>query len=296
MFINNNIKGAIYLVIACIIACLDNVFIHYVGLSGAHIPAAQIFFLKMFSALIFITITIAQKDCRLFKTQCLLLQVTRSILGAAGNYIWVLALTILPLSFAVSLSMASIFFNSLGSVLFFNEKLQLKRVLCTCLGFLGITYFAQQEKVVLGAAVLLPLISAFFLSAASLLIKPITKKDSLLTTMFYLMLTMTLIGLPGAWKTWKVLSMPQTLSLMCLGITYITTMAFLIYAYKIAEVTYISPFKFSKLPLNLSFGFFIFHEHLSTPSLVCLVLIIFSAALLTLFELENTSKSLKKQL
>lgn len=257
--LSDNIKGALLLTLSCLVMCFDNTIIHHFGYSYG-IPAAQIFFLKVCTSLFLVSFVIIYNDRTLFKSYSLGYQLARSCFGAAGNFLWISALTKLPIAYAVCLSMASVFFNYIGSIVFYKEKFNLLRLSCCLIGFLALLSTLKSEHIIFGAAILFPLASSMCFSAASLMIKKVSQTDSVMTTLFYLLLCMTMVSLPNAYHQWQPLSYSSLAPLCFLGLLYLLAQITLISAYKIAEITFISPFKFSKVPANFLIGAFIFHE------------------------------------
>ena len=281
---NDNIKGALLLTLSCLIMCVDNSIIHTFGFYYEGIHSDQIFFIKVSSCLILVTLTILSTDYRLFFSQCLRFQLLRSFFGGIGNLFWIKALTSLPISYAVCLSMASVFFNYIGSIVIYKENYYPARFLCCLFGFAAIASSVRAEHIIFGLPVIFPLCSALCFSFASLIIKKVSQKDHILTTLFYLMVTMTLISLPGAYTHWNPLELNVSLPLSTLGLLYLGAQLCLVQSYKIAEITFISPFKFSKLPVNLLVGFFLFHETPSENSWIPLTVIILSSVFLFILE------------
>ena len=280
-----NLKGASYLTISCLIMCLDNSIIHHFGYQG--IPSSQIFFMKVFSGLLFISCYIFSRDRKLFHTQSPKLQLLRSLFGACGNFLWIYALSHLPLSYAVCLSTSSVFFNYLGSMVIFRESFDWLRLVTCIIGFSSMAFTLKADQIIFGSVIFFPLASALCFSCASLIIKSVSKVDSVITTLFYLLLTMSAVSFLISFQHWQTLDRTTFLLLSSLGFLYLLAQFFLVKAYKIAEITFISPFKFTKLPLNFLVGSFIFHEPLSSERLLPVALILFSAAVLFLSELFN---------
>lgn len=281
----SNIKGATYLTFSCLVMCLDNSIIHHFGYQG--VPSSQIFFIKVFSGLVFISIYLTLTNPALFKTKARSLQILRSLLGACGNFLWIYALTHLPLSYAVCLSTASVFFNYLGSMIVFKESFNWQRFFTCLVGFGAMASTLKNDQIIFGSVIFFPLASALCFSGASLIIKKVSKVDSTLTTLFYLLLTMSCVSFLGSYTYWKTLDLSTLCFLSSLGALYLTAQYFLVKAYKIAEITFISPFKFTKLPINCLVGSFIFHEPISSERTVPITLILLSAGILFLSEVSR---------
>lgn len=274
---SNNLKGAFLLTLSCLIMCLDNSIIHQYGFYHPTVTPAQIFLIKMSSSLLLVTAIILYKDPQLFKSKCLNLQITRAVFGAIGNFFWIKALSGLPLSFAVCLSMSSVFFNYIGSIILFKEALHPERLLCCIIGFLAIASSVKSEQIIFGIFAFCPLLSALNFSCASLIIKKVSQKDHVLTTLFYLLLTMTLLSLPSGVQQWGSISLREFLPLLSLGVFYFFAQVLLVSSYKIGEITFITPFKFAKIPINIIIGLMVFHEIPSKDSILPLTIIIISS-------------------
>jgi drug/metabolite transporter (DMT)-like permease len=256
-FSANNIFGALLILLSSLCSASTNSLTHSLGSS---IPPLQILFIKSFSALIVLCCFLNKKIINIAKTKLFAVQIIKGIAGFMGNWAWIKALQIMPVAQSSAISFSSAFFTSIGGFLFFKEKFIWQIWICIIAGFLGVMIITNPNSTVLGISCLLPLLSALFFSVSSLLVKTLSKQDCELTTLFYLLLNMSLISLIISFNSWHTLDFDKILRIILVGVFYLMTQLCIIKAYTIAMTSFIAPFKFARFPANILAGIIFFQE------------------------------------
>ncbi len=285
-----NLYGALLLVLAGVLAALSNSLVH--GLS-APLPVLQMVFFKAATSLILLGLFFGKRLPKVMQTKILKVHALKGICGAAGNFFWFAALLYLPLAQSSALSLSSALFVSLGGWIFFREKFRWSVFGSLLIGFLGVFLIVNPFNQMISFLFFLPLISAAFFSASSLIIKVLSKQDSSETTLFYLMFFMCVFSLVPALFYWETPSLMDFVRLVGVGVLFTGGQALLVQAYTHAEASFISPFKFSRFPMNILVGFFLFFE---VPSWLVLIgggLILGSNLLL--LKLERKKRALNRK-
>ncbi|WP_341844130.1 DMT family transporter [Photobacterium angustum] len=112
-------------------------------LSG-DITTAQLMALRSIIGLgIISAIILYYRDTRLFKTQRLRLHVFRNVFHFAGQYGWLLGLTLLPLAEVFAIEFTVPIWTAIIATLFLNERFTSKRLFSLMLGFIGVVIIVQ---------------------------------------------------------------------------------------------------------------------------------------------------------
>ncbi|QBQ64441.1 DMT family transporter [Actinobacillus indolicus] len=189
----------------------------------------------------------------------------RVFLSAIGIQCWTMALAYpIPIWQGIALLMTSPLFVTIGSGLFLKEKVDTKRWIATFLGFVGAMIILEPWSENFEWVVLLPVAAAFFWACYSLMVKKLSSEDSPTTMVAYLFILITpfnlLIALTNlSPEGFSLPSFSDFGFLILLG--FLTALAQLAVAkaYNLADASYIQPFDFIKLPLNVLAGWLVFN-------------------------------------
>ncbi|MFA9488189.1 MULTISPECIES: DMT family transporter [unclassified Mannheimia] len=189
----------------------------------------------------------------------------RIFLSAIGIQCWTMALANqLPIWQGIALLMTSPLFVTIGSGLFLKEHVGKRRWIATALGFVGAMIILEPWSDNFNLIALLPLAAAFFWAGYSLMVKKLSRYDSpttmvaylfILITPFNLLIALTNLSPSGfSFPSWSDFGF-----LILLG--FLTALAQLAVAkaYNLADASYIQPFDFIKLPLNVLAGWLVFN-------------------------------------
>lgn len=189
----------------------------------------------------------------------------RVFLSAIGIQCWTMALTHpIPIWQGIALLMTSPLFVTIGSGLLLKEKVDKKRWIATLLGFIGAMIILEPWSDSFDWVVLLPVAAAFFWACYSLMVKKLSSEDSPTTMVAYLFILITpfnlLIAMTNLSPTgFQLLSMSDLGWLILLGFFTALAQLAVAKAYSLADASYIQPFDFIKLPLNVLAGWFVFN-------------------------------------
>ena len=259
-FKNRNIYGASLIVFVAVITTLSNTLTH---LLPKDFPTEEILFFKVGMGLCLIMLFHIRDFKTLIQTDMLHWQALKGLAGAIGNWFWIASIQVLPLADATALSLTSAFLTTIGAAYFFFERINRWIVLALSIGFVGVFLILCPSAMIFSFYAFFPLFSAISLSVSSLIIKRVSLKDSSNTTVFYLMLFMTLFSVGPAFWNWQTPEINQLAMLIMIGGLYAAGQFALIEAYTHATAGFLAPFKFTRFPLAILSGFFLFGEHIT---------------------------------
>jgi drug/metabolite transporter (DMT)-like permease len=186
----------------------------------------------------------------------------RNIVHFAGQNLWFIAITLIPLAQVFAIEFTSPLWVILLSPLFLGERLTPLRLGAAALGFAGILIVAQPGAQSLSLGVLAAAGSAVAFAAVSIMTKRLTRGVSVIGILFWLTLMQFFFGLIGAGIdgqiTWPT---AQTLPWLALiGLTGVTAHLCLTTALSLAPASFIFPIDFIRLPLIALVGTFAYSE------------------------------------
>ncbi|MEM9029795.1 MAG: DMT family transporter [Pseudomonadota bacterium] len=239
-----------------------------------------VFFRNFFALLILLPIVLRSGPGRL-KTGNMPLQLVRAGLTIFGMASGFTALTLIPLAEATALGFTAPLFATIGAILILGEGIRIRRMVALAIGFSGVLVVVGPNigGVSLGAA--LALTNAVMLALSAIVVKRLTKTDSvdqIITWMVLLSTPLSLIPALFVW-TWPA---PSTLFwLVCLAGAGTIGHYFWTQACSLAEITQLQPLEFAKLPLMALVGLLIFLEVPDTPVWIGGAIIFASTAYIT---------------
>lgn len=230
-------------------------------------PIEQAFFRNFLSVLMLIPFVIQTKKI-IKKRSNIKLLFLRGIFGGITMILLFWAYSLIPLSQAMAVSFSTPLFIYLGAIIFFKEKTSKLNNFVIVLGFI-LTIIIIRPDLEIRFGVTLALIAAITHAIAGLLVKQISRNESVLTLMFSMVLLMTPItGIPSiqVWSTpdTKELSLLVIISVIATLGNYCWTKAL-----SITKLTNLMSFDFSKLLFTTILGLIFFEEKIDLITIIC---------------------------
>lgn len=255
---HNPMMGALWMVLAGITFAFINTFTQWMS-QGKTITSTSIAFYQYLFALFFLLPALFKEGLGVLKTKKIGWHILRVAFSVAGVQFWIYALAYpIPIWQGIALLMTSPLFAMVGSGLILKEKVGMARWIATLIGFAGAMIILEPWADDFQWIALTPLAAAFFWAAYSLMVKKLSGGESPNTIVVYLFLLITpfnfFIDLPNL----HVPNMQITLYLVLLGLLTMFAQVFIARAYAAADASYVQPFDYLKLPLNVLGGFLVF--------------------------------------
>jgi drug/metabolite transporter (DMT)-like permease len=284
-----NLWGAILIILGALLAAFSNALIH--GLARP-IPACQLLFLKTTLGCLLCAPLWYKYRPQIRTSPNKKWHLYKAIAGALGNVLWFMALQSLPFADATTLSLASALMTTFGAAIFFGEKIRPWTLLALTVGFVGVVITLMPSFKDVNWAALLPLGSAAFYTASSLIVKKVSIKDEMPVSLFYLLGGMAALSAPFAIAFWIPLTATEYVTTGTLAIVYVAIQWTLIEAYTYASAGFLAPFKFIRFPLGLAIGVLFFNEPATGHTLAGAVLILLGCLMIQ-FTRRNPSHRYK---
>ena len=290
---NNNPKGIVYILIAMMVFSVqDGIMKHiynFVSLYEIYLIRTVISFVLI---LIFLIIT---KQPIVFRTQYLVLTITRVILFFFGFSSFYVSLTVLPLGTATALFFVTPFLITIFAHFFLKEEIGLRRWSAVVVGFIGVYITLNPDFSNFNYLSLLPILCAFCYSLSMIIIKKTSDKDSVYTQTFTFYIGAIILSIifyfiigDGQYNTsnhpasqfifreWFVDFNNNILLMAATGVTATLAFLFLFTAYSIASPAVVSPFEYSILFWSPLVGWLYFNEIPSLNTVIGILIIISS--------------------
>jgi drug/metabolite transporter (DMT)-like permease len=184
-----------------------------------------------------------------------------------GQYVWVVAITLLPLATVFALEFTMPMWVALLAVPMLGEKLSVARVGSVIVGFLGVLVIVRPGHESFQPAALLVLLAAFAFALSLIATKQLTANVGTFTIIFWmnaLQFPVTLL-VPVAFMGGEVLFITklgwtELIPAVALGASGLTSHYCLTNAFRSGDASVVVPIDFLRIPLIAVVGYFLYGE------------------------------------
>jgi drug/metabolite transporter (DMT)-like permease len=274
---SSNVRGIAFLILAMFIISLQNIAVKWIG---GNYPVMEIVIFRSLVALPFTILLYRYEGKRgLPTTQQRKFEYTRGLFLFLSYTSYMMGLAALPLADVVSIRNSAPLMITFLSVTLLSEKVGPRRWLALVVGFVGVLFIVRPGSAAFNMGSVFILISVLFYALTVMVTRKLQTTDSSATmayygTLVYLMAAFILAPLvilvgeiPGAHPSiaflFRAWAMPTLLDLFIisgLGLVWAGWMYFMARAYSLAQASVAAPFEYVALPINVMWGFLIWHE------------------------------------
>ncbi|SJM34178.1 DMT family transporter [Mesorhizobium delmotii] len=188
--------------------------------------------------------------------------IARNVVHFVGQAAWLYALTLIPLAVLISIEFTTPIWTAILAVGFLGERLSRPRLAAIVLGLIGVVIIVRPgvgsvdpgHVVVLGAAV------CFGISVV--LVKSLTRTDSVVSIIFWMLVIQSMLGLVPALYEWRNPPLELWPWLLLIAFTGMSSHFCMARALAYADATVISPMDFLRVPLSALIGWLLYQEQI----------------------------------
>ena len=279
---DNNVRGILLMVLAMAAFAIADAF---VKVSADFLSPAQVlFFLNAGGLVLFTLLALLRReplwDPRIF-AQSLLLRYVSEVIGMVGM---VLALVYVPLSTVGAITQAAPLLVAVGAVLFFGETVGWRRWTAIAIGFIGVLLVVQPSGEGFDASILWAVMAMVGLSIRDLITRLTPAGMPSTSLAAYTMLSATPFATAWVLYGGKPLIPAEANWLIILPMVSLGSFGYLllITSIRMADVSVVTPFRYSRIIFLMALGVMLFGERPSPMMLTGAVLIIASGIYLIL--------------
>ncbi|TIX56920.1 MAG: DMT family transporter [Mesorhizobium sp.] len=196
------------------------------------------------------------------RTKRPLAHIARNVVHFVGQAAWLYALTLIPLAVLISIEFTTPIWTAILAVGFLGERLSRPRLAAIVLGLIGVVIIVRPgvgsvdpgHIVVLGAAV------CFGISVV--LVKSLTRTDSIVSIIFWMLVIQSVLGLIPALYEWRNPPLELWPWILLIAFTGMSSHFCMARALAYADATVISPMDFLRVPLSALIGWLLYHEQI----------------------------------
>ncbi|MCF8532063.1 MAG: DMT family transporter [Reyranella sp.] len=200
--------------------------------------------------------------------------IARNVAHYGAQFSWFLSLTLIPLAQVISIEFTMPIWTAILAVAFLGERMGLWKNLAVVLGVVGVVLIVRPgtNEIVPGQLIALAAAVGFAISVT--MVKSLTRTDSVVVILFWMLVIQSAIGLVPALAVWRWPSGPAWGWIVVIAFLGTYSHYCLTRAMLHADATIVVPMDFLRVPLTALAGWLIYGERLDTFTILGAALIL----------------------
>ena len=184
----------------------------------------------------------------------------RNTVHYAAQYGWLVAVTLIPLAQVVSIEFTMPIWTALLAVLFLGERMNSWRIAAVILGLIGVFIIVRPTAGNIEPGQMISLAAAVGFSISVILVKALTRTDSVVRIIFWMLIIQAVLGAIPAYIYWQ--PVPDTLWGWIFLVSFCGTFSHYCMARALthADATIVVPMDFLRVPLTALVGWLVYSE------------------------------------
>lgn len=244
----------------------------------AIMPALDVFqVMEMRSVIgwfILLPLVLASGGFAAMRTKRPLQHIGRNVVHYAGQGAWLQALTMIPLAQLISIEFTTPIWGALLAVLFLGERMSLRKVAAILFGLVGVLIIVRPGATAIDPGHLIILAGAVGFGISVVMVKSLTRTDSVVAIIFWMLIIQSAIGLIPAILVWRMPAPEMWPWILLVSFTGMSSHFCMARALTHAEATVVMPMDFLRLPLSALIGFLLYSERIDAFTAIGAALIL----------------------
>ncbi len=188
--------------------------------------------------------------------------IARNVVHYGGQAAWLYALTLIPLAVLISIEFTTPIWTAILAVSFLGEKLSRPRLAAIVLGLIGVVVIVRPGVGSMDPGHLIVLGAAMCFGISLVLVKSLTRTDSVVRIIFWMLVIQSAVGLVPALYEWRNPSLALWPWIFLIAFTGMSSHFCMARALAYADATLISPMDFLRVPLSALIGWLLYSEQI----------------------------------
>ncbi len=253
----DNVKGALVLMAA---AGFFSCMVAVIKLAGEHLPVTQILLLRQLGMAVIMLPLWLTRPVESFRTNRFALLAGRLVLGSTAMVCGFTAFIQLPLADATAIGFAKSFFVTIFAVIFLREIVGTYRWSAVVVGFIGVLIMLQPGAAGFSPYGLLAVIGAAAAGGVMVIIRYLSRTESVHVIMSYHVVGVALIMLVPAVLNWQSLTPYLWFLIAILAVTAYLGQRLNVVAYSLGEASLLASLDYIRLIYAVILGWLLFDQ------------------------------------
>ncbi|AZO01890.1 MULTISPECIES: DMT family transporter [unclassified Mesorhizobium] len=188
--------------------------------------------------------------------------IARNVIHYTGQAAWLYALTLIPLAVLISIEFTTPIWTAVFAVGFLGERLSRPRLTAIVLGLIGVIIIVRPGVSSVNPGQLIVLGAAVCFGCSVVMVKSLTRTDSVVRIIFWMLIIQSVLGLLPALYEWRNPPLSLWPWIVVIAFTGMSSHFCMARALAYADATLISPMDFLRVPLSAFVGWLLYHEQI----------------------------------
>jgi drug/metabolite transporter (DMT)-like permease len=202
------------------------------------------------------------------KTSRLRLHVSRNLVHYLAQYGWLLAISLIPLAQVVSIEFTMPIWTAILAVTLLGERMDVWKNVAVVLGLVGVVIIVRPGMGEVSVGQLVALATAVGFGISVTMIKSLTRTESVLGIMFWMVVIQSAIGLVPAIAVWRSPSLLTWVWVVVIAFCGTFSHYCMARALRHADATVVVPMDFLRVPLSAVVGWLVYSESIDVLTAV----------------------------
>ena len=211
---------------------------------------------------------------RAMRTSRLRLHISRNLIHYLAQYGWFLAITLIPLAQVISIEFTMPLWTAILAVAFLGERMTVWKNVAVALGLVGVLIIIRPGAGDVNSGQIVALATAVGFGVSVIMVKSLTRSESALAIMFWMVVVQAAIGLIPALAVWQWPSLQSWGWLMVIAVCGTFSHYCMARALRHADATVVVPMDFLRVPLSALVGWLVYSESIDYLTAVGAALIL----------------------
>lgn len=198
----------------------------------------------------------------------------RNLVHYAAQYGWFVAITLIPLTQVIAIEFTMPLWVALLAALFLGERLTRLRLLAVAVGLAGVMIIVRPTTSSIEWGQMIALASALGFAVALTLVKSMTRTETILAIIFWMLVIQSALGLVPALLVWQWPSATGWFWVLVIAFCGTYSHYCLASAMRHADATTVVPMDFLRVPLTAAAGWLVYSERIDLLTVVGTALIL----------------------
>jgi drug/metabolite transporter (DMT)-like permease len=208
------------------------------------------------------------------RTHRLLQHIARNIVHYGAQFGWFFALTLIPIGEVVAIEFTMPIWTAILAASFLGERMTVWKIAAIVLGIVGVLVIVRPATGAINPGQLIALAAAVGFGVSIAMVKSLTRTDSPLTVIFWMMVIQSTAGFLPTLYLWTWPSAYIWCWLVVIGICGTFAHYCQVTAMRYADATIVVPMDFLRVPLTATAGWLLYGERLDIFTVMGAVLIL----------------------
>ena len=255
--VEGNSRAVLLMVIGTVFFSSMHVLIRYMS---ADLHAFELAFFRNLFGVLVVLPWLLRSGLAPLKTKRLGLHSVRGLLNGVGMLMFFYAVSITPLADVIALSFTAPIFATVLAIVFLGEVVGTRRWTAIFIAFLGTIVILRPGLMEISQGQFLAMASAALWACALIMIKILSRTDSSITIIAYMIIFQVPVSGLAAATVWITPSLEQVCIMAVMGTLGTVGQWLLIEALKEGDTNVVMPFDFLKMIWAVLLGFLFFNE------------------------------------